>query len=246
LDGRFAHTGGVLRAEPVWVEFFTGLGDARFEQLVRAVRARGGDEPRTGRPWCLPLSDRVLLVAVYYRTNLTMRQLAPLFGVSSATVCRVVQRLGPFLALERAARPVEGVERLRMEGTLAPVPDRIVAASPGKDPHLADVRVVIRQDTRLAVASARPAPGNKANGHVWQASDRPAQCQGSLCSATTPDSTTDWSFHPPDLREGHYSGPGRKPTPGTGAPASSPLRPDADLQDPLRPTGESTEPEGHL
>lgn len=35
------------------------------------------------------LADRVL-VAVYYRTNLTMRQLAPLFGCSSATVCRVI------------------------------------------------------------------------------------------------------------------------------------------------------------
>lgn len=33
-----------------------------------------------------------------YRANLTMRQLAPLFGVSPATVCRVIQRLGPLLA----------------------------------------------------------------------------------------------------------------------------------------------------
>lgn len=52
-----------------------------------------------GRPWVLPLAERVLVVAVYYRTNLTMRQLGPLFGVSSSTVCRVIQRLGPLLAL---------------------------------------------------------------------------------------------------------------------------------------------------
>lgn len=38
-------------------------------------------------------AERVGVVAVYYRTNLTMRQLAPLFGVSPATVCRVVQKL---------------------------------------------------------------------------------------------------------------------------------------------------------
>ncbi|MET9397065.1 transposase family protein [Kitasatospora sp. NPDC002965] len=31
----------------------------------------------------MPLADRVLLVAAYWRTNLTLRQLAPLFGVSS-------------------------------------------------------------------------------------------------------------------------------------------------------------------
>jgi hypothetical protein len=34
-----------------------------------------------GQPWSLPLEDRVLLVAAYWRTNLTLRQLAPLFGV---------------------------------------------------------------------------------------------------------------------------------------------------------------------
>jgi len=69
-----------LRAEPVWVETFTGLRMDRFAKLVKAVRERGGNGPGGGRPWCLPLPDRVLLVAVYYRTNLTMRQLAPLFG----------------------------------------------------------------------------------------------------------------------------------------------------------------------
>ncbi|MFP1666365.1 helix-turn-helix domain-containing protein, partial [Streptomyces cavourensis] len=74
----------------------------RFEKLVKAVRERGGNGAGGGRPWCLPLADRVLLVAVYYRTNLTMRQLAPLFGVSPATVCRVIQRLRPLLAIEPA------------------------------------------------------------------------------------------------------------------------------------------------
>ncbi|GCB42870.1 hypothetical protein SNL152K_153 [Streptomyces sp. NL15-2K] len=37
------------------------------------------------RPWCLPLTERVLLVPAHYRTNLTMRQLAPQFGGSPAT-----------------------------------------------------------------------------------------------------------------------------------------------------------------
>jgi hypothetical protein len=62
---------GVLRAEPLWVETFTGLRMKHFERLLKVVRERGGDGPRIGRPWCLPLADRVLVVAVYYRTNLT-------------------------------------------------------------------------------------------------------------------------------------------------------------------------------
>ncbi|MEV7600995.1 transposase family protein [Kitasatospora sp. NPDC089797] len=153
----------MLRAEPLWVETFTGLRVRQFEGLVRVVRERGDNGPGGGRPWCLPPADRVLLVAVYYRTDLTMRQSAPLFGISTATVCRIVQRLGPLLALEAVARPAPGVERLWIvDGTLIPVRDPTVGAS-GRNYRLsANVQVVIDADTRLVVATARPVPGNKA------------------------------------------------------------------------------------
>lgn len=95
-------------------------------RLLKAVRERGGEGCGWGRPWRLPLAERVLLVAMYYRTNLTTRQLAPLFGVSPATVCRGVQRLGPLLALEPARTSREAVERLWIvDGTLIPVRDRV-------------------------------------------------------------------------------------------------------------------------
>lgn len=55
----------------------------------------------------------MLLVAVCYRTNLTMRQLAPLFGCSPATVRRVIHRLRPLLAIEPATRPTDAVDRLK-------------------------------------------------------------------------------------------------------------------------------------
>lgn len=146
--GHFPGMGGVLRAEPVWVETFMGLLVRQFEGLVRVVLERGGNWPGGGRPWCLPLADRILLVAVYYRTNLTMRQLAPLFGISTATVCRIVQRLGPLLALEAASRPAAGVERLWVvDGTLIPVRGRTVGASSRNYCFSANVQVVIDADT---------------------------------------------------------------------------------------------------
>ncbi len=170
---------GVLRAEPVWVETFTGLRMRQFEGLLRVVRERGGNGPGGGRPWALPLSDRVLLVAVYYRTNLTMRQLALLFGISSATVCRVIQRLGPLLTLEPAARPADAAERLWIvDGTLIPVRDRTVAASSRNYRFSANVQVIIDADTRLVVATARPAPGNKADAQVWRNSGLAQHCEG--------------------------------------------------------------------
>ncbi len=117
----------VLRAERVWVETFTGLRLDQFRRLLKVVRERGGNGTLQRRPWSLPLAERVLVVAVYYRTNLTMRQLAPLFGISSSTVCRVIQRLGPLLALEPVSRPTDGADRLWIvNGTLIPVRDRHV------------------------------------------------------------------------------------------------------------------------
>nr|WP_229879879.1 transposase family protein [Streptomyces griseoviridis] len=47
---------------------------------------------------------------MHYRTNLTVRRPAPLFGVSPATVCRVFQRLGPLLGPEPARTSQEAVE----------------------------------------------------------------------------------------------------------------------------------------
>lgn len=44
------------------------------------------------------------LIAAYWRTNLTLGQLAPLFGVSKAAVGRIIDHLGPALALRPSKR----------------------------------------------------------------------------------------------------------------------------------------------
>lgn len=58
--------GAVLRTERVWVETFTGLRITQFARLLKVVRERGGNGTMRGRPWSLPLAERVLMVAVYY------------------------------------------------------------------------------------------------------------------------------------------------------------------------------------
>ena len=93
--------GAVITArEPSWIEPFTGLSPAQFRKLVRTVAVGDGAEIADGRPgrqWSLELADRVLLVAAYWRTNLTMRQIGPLFGVSHSAAHRVIDSLGPVL-----------------------------------------------------------------------------------------------------------------------------------------------------
>jgi hypothetical protein len=52
--------------------------------LARIVAGQGGERTGASRRWALPLADRVLLTTVYYRTNLTFRQIALLFGISKS------------------------------------------------------------------------------------------------------------------------------------------------------------------
>ncbi|MER7468603.1 transposase family protein [Streptomyces sp. NPDC097981] len=75
--------GVITASEPSWIAPSTGLSARTFGKLVAVLRREGADAVRKGRPWSLPLEDRAVLVAAYRRTNLTMRQLAPLFGCPS-------------------------------------------------------------------------------------------------------------------------------------------------------------------
>ncbi|MGP4008422.1 transposase family protein [Streptomyces sp. 4N124] len=92
-------------SEPSWIALFTGLSPRCFGRLVAALRREGADAVRRGRPWSLPLEDRVLLVTTYWRTNLTMRQLAPLFCISKSAADRIIDH--PLAAIRRAAWQAE-------------------------------------------------------------------------------------------------------------------------------------------
>jgi hypothetical protein len=66
-------SGVITASESSWIAPFTGLSPRVFGKLVTALRREGAAPVRKGRPWPLPLEDRVLLVAAYWRTNLTLR-----------------------------------------------------------------------------------------------------------------------------------------------------------------------------
>lgn len=127
--------GVISTSEPSWIGPFTGLSPRCFTMLVTALRREGADAVRKGRPRSLPLEDRVLLVAAYWRTNLTMRQLAPLFGVSKSTAGRVIDHLGPMLVLQPHKRFRKDTA-LIVDGTLVPTRDHAVADH-GQTSHVA-------------------------------------------------------------------------------------------------------------
>jgi hypothetical protein len=143
--------GVVTASEECRIEPYSGLWPRVFAKLVRQVEREDADAPRPGRPWSLPLPDRVLLVAAYWRTNLTLRQLAPLFGISKSAADRIIDDLGPKLALRPRKRFAPDTV-LIVDGTLVPTRDRAIAAPSKNYRYSTNHQVVIDTDTQLVVA----------------------------------------------------------------------------------------------
>ncbi|WP_345680805.1 transposase [Yinghuangia aomiensis] len=161
--------GVITASEPSWIAPFTGLSPCQFGMLMTALRREGIDRPGKGRPWALPLEDRVLLVAVYWRTNLTLRQLALLLGISKSTADRVVDHLGPKLALHQRKRFRKDTV-LIVDGTLVPTRDHAVAERSKNYRYSTNHQVVIDTDARLVVVVGRPVTGNRNDCRAWQLS----------------------------------------------------------------------------
>ncbi|MFF4017810.1 transposase [Streptomyces sp. NPDC001843] len=160
--------GVITASEPSWIAPFAGLSPRQFGKLVTTLRREGADSACKGRPWSLPPHDRVLLVTAYWRTNLTLRKLGPLFGVSKSTAARIIGHLGPLLAL-RQRRRFRKETVLIVDGTLVPTRDHTVAEQ-SKNYRYSTNQVVIDADTRLVVAVGRPLPGNRNDCKAWELS----------------------------------------------------------------------------
>lgn len=109
----------------------------------------------------------MLLVAAYWRTNLTLRQLAQLFGISKSAADRIINHLGPLLALQPRKRFRRNT-LLIVDGTLVPTRDHQVAEQSKNYRYSTNHQVVIDADTRLVVAVGRPLPGNRNDCKAWE------------------------------------------------------------------------------
>ncbi len=130
-----------------------------------------------GRPWRLSLEDRVLLVATYWRTNLTLRQVAPLFGISKSAADRILDHLAPLLAISSARRRREDTVYI-VDGTLVPTRDHSVAASSKNYRYSTNLQVVIDANSRLVVAVGDPLPGSRNDCRAFTESGVDRVCRG--------------------------------------------------------------------
>ena len=111
----------------------------------------------------------MLLVITYWRINLTLRQLAPLFGVSKSAADRIIDHLGPSLAL-RTRKRFRKDTVLIVDGTLVPTRDHAVAEQSKNYRYSTNHQVVVDADTRLVVVIGRPLPGNRNDCKAWEES----------------------------------------------------------------------------
>ncbi|GGM94981.1 transposase [Streptomyces fuscichromogenes] len=174
--------GVITASEPHWIAPFSGLQRRDFRRLIAMLRREGAELTRRGRPWSLPLEDRVLLVTAYWRTNLTLRQLAPLFGISKSAADRIIDHVGPLLALKQRQRFRVGTV-LIVDGTLVPIRDHTVAEQSKNYRYSTNHQVVIDAGTRLVVVVGRPLPRNRNDCKAWAESGAEAAVGRTLTMA---------------------------------------------------------------
>lgn len=92
-----------------------------------------------------PLTDRVLLVAAYWRTDLTLRRVAALYDVSKSTADRIIGDLRPWLMVRPSGQREDKTVWIA-DGALITAPHRATA----DDLSLGE-RVVVDAKTRLAL-----------------------------------------------------------------------------------------------
>src|SRR5438093_10938485 len=100
-----------LKRHPGTFRQLTGITPAAFDRLLadlepryrqadarRKVRPGRKRKPGAGRKHALPLTDRLLMLLMYYRTYTTHAFLGFLFGVDDSAVGRNINPLQPLLA----------------------------------------------------------------------------------------------------------------------------------------------------
>jgi hypothetical protein len=95
--------------------------------------------------------------------------LAPLFGISKSAADRIIDHLGPMLALQPRKRFRRDTV-LIVDGTLVPTRDHQVAEQSKNYRYSTNHQVVIDADTCLVVAVGRPVTGNRNDCKAWEES----------------------------------------------------------------------------
>lgn len=140
------------------------LDPGHLDRLVQLVAA----DPRRGRPWSCSLRDRVLVTCAALRTNLTIRELAAVVGLSKSTIHRILAAMTPRLAAmtpRLAAAPAAAACDRRfswvVDGTLVPTRDHTRAARSKNYRWSCNAQILVRRNDLEIIAASAGGPGNR-------------------------------------------------------------------------------------
>jgi hypothetical protein len=151
---------------------------AMTDRRLSSIVARLPPEPRRGRPWSRPLRERVLVVCAALRTNLTLREVGALFGISKSTAHRIISTLTPQLAALAASNPLhDRRESWVLDGTLIPTRDHSHAAKSKNYRWSCNAQILIRRRDLRIVATIAGGPGNRNDPLHYRGSRIEALCR---------------------------------------------------------------------
>jgi hypothetical protein len=188
----------LARCSAVDLRAWTGLTGWQIHRLIEDLWVACPDTGR-GRSWASGFPDRVLLLVLAYRTNLTMQQLAALFGSSDSAVHRVIDPLAPHLAELLGPPPANRRELWIVDGTLIPVHDKKRTAKSKNYRRSINAQIVCRARDRRIVAVSKAWPGNRNDTVVFR----------ETLAKTLPE-------HPRLIGDGGYRGNPHITSPGRG------------------------------
>lgn len=151
-----------------WIPF--GIVDLR--PLVRRLSTR----PR-GRPCALTIRARLHLVCLALRTNLTIRELAALVGISKSQVHRILQSLVPRLAALFPPARVDRRSSWVVDGTLVPTRDHRAAAKSKNYRWSCNIQVLVRRTDLRVLAVSGGGPGNRNDPVHYRGSSIESLCK---------------------------------------------------------------------
>ena len=154
----------------------SGLAPRALDMIFHHVRPA---TPHCGRPWALPLEQRVIIACTHLRTNLTVRELAAVFGISPSQAHRIVTDLIPRIAaLLRATQPtVDRRHGWGVDGTLVPTRDHSAAAKAKNYRWSCNAQVLVRRRDLRVITVAAGGPGNRNDPIHYRGSDVERLCR---------------------------------------------------------------------
>jgi len=158
------------------VSALTGLAPSMLAAVARRLRS---DRVRRGRPWALSIERRVTIACTSLRTNLTIRELAAVFGISPAQAHRIVTDIVLRIAALALSTPQDLDRRYSwvVDGTLVPTRDHSVAAKAKNYRWSCNAQILIRRVDLHVIAIAGGGPGNRNDPIHYRGTNIERLCQ---------------------------------------------------------------------